>query len=154
MGKYRILSDRVFYADSAFEYKGMEVIGAIVGVLYRFYKGGKEVLLPENAMVGVCENVVCVFDRAAEGCCRLCLRPYLVEEWFDYMTYEVVDWELLVHAGTAKDLFLDFPDQLVDFNVSGGVPVRRSEFERVMRGHWDKFHGCSAENVGISYMEQ
>ena len=154
MEKYRILSDRAFYAESAFEYKGLVVTGAIVGVLFRFFKDGKEVFLPEGAKVDVCDNVICVFDKDVEGCCRLQLKPYLVEEWFDYMTYEVVDWELLVHAGTTRDLFLDFPDKLVDFNVSEGVPVRRSEFERVLRQNVEKFCDCSAEYVGLAYVKE
>lgn len=155
MGNYRILYDRSFNAYPEFEYKGRVVVGACVGLLFKFYKNGEEVFFEEGSECSVCHNVICSFDKDAENCCQLWLKPYLVESWFDEMTYEVSEWELMVYAGSTRDLFPDFPEAYGDYPVSESMWVSQEEFVQVLREHWESFDNTdnlSAECLSMGYV--
>ena len=156
MEKYRLLYNRAFIATPEFEYNGRVVVGAAVGILFRFFKNGKEVLFEEGDECDVCDNAVCSLDKESDNCCVLSLKPYLVESWFDRMTFEIVEWELVVLQGYACDVVPDCPEEFGYYLVSEGLRVSQDEFARVLREHWESFDvsdNLEAENLSIDYVE-
>lgn len=140
MGQGRLLYHLGFTAMPEFEYQGRDVTGAFVGLLFRFFKNGREVLFEEGAEVEACDHVLCSFDKNKENCCRFRVKPYLVEDWFDKMEFEVVDWSLAVYAGTVREIFCgDFPEDFDDYPVSEGMPLEREKFVKVLREYSGNF---------------
>ena len=140
MGKYRLVHDRLFVAVPEFEYKGYIILGASVGILFRFFKDDKEVFFDEGSSCDVCDNVICSFDKTSDDCCVLTLKPYLVETWFDRMSFEIIDWELMVFQGLTRDIFPACPEGLGFYPISEGVRVGKEEFVNVLREHWESFY--------------
>lgn len=156
MEKYRLLYDRAFMASPEFEYNGRVVVGAAVGILFRFFKNGEEVFFEDGDGSDVCDNVICSFDKDLENCCVLSLKPYLVESWFDRMTYEIVEWKIEVLQGYASDVVPDCPEELGYYLVSEGLQVSKDEFTKVLREHGESFdipENLEAENLSIDYVE-